>query len=88
MSDAPSLLNLSDKIHVVLIKNDLSGERNLLSSHQVEWRKLLSLSEGRTSFSLELNGIGAENNVPVGILHVKLELFPKLSKVFMLLQRL
>eukprot|EP00794_Sanderia_malayensis_P018997 gene18997-20909_t len=80
MSDAPSLLTLCDKIHLVLIKSDLSGDKTLLSSHLVEWRKLLSMSEGRTSFSLELNGIGAESNVPVGVLDVKMELFPKLSK--------
>ena len=85
MSDAPSLLTLCDKIHLVLTKKDLSGEQTLLSSHYLEWRKLLTISGGRTSLSLEMNGTGAENNVPVGVLDIKMELIPKLSQVSFIL---
>ena len=81
ISDAPTLLTISDKIHIVLVKNELSGDRSLLSSHHLDWRRILSLADGRSSFSLEMNGIGTENNVPVGVLDIKLALLPRTSKV-------
>ena len=82
LSDVPSLLTISEKIHMVLTKEDLSGDRYLLASHFLDWRRILSVHDGRSSFSTELNGIGAENNVPVGILEIKLSLIPKISKVW------
>ena len=51
----------------------------------MDWRRILSVQDGKSSFSLELNGIGAENNVPVGVLDVKLSLIPKASKVITLM---
>eukprot|EP00112_Aurelia_sp_Birch-Aquarium-sp1_P012545 Seg2636.3 transcript_id=Seg2636.3/GoldUCD/mRNA.D3Y31 product="Centrosomal protein of 76 kDa" protein_id=Seg2636.3/GoldUCD/D3Y31 len=80
ISDAPTLLTISDKIHIVLVKNELSGDRSLLSSYHLDWRRILSLSDGRSSFSLEMNGIGTENNVPVGVLDIKLALLPRISQ--------
>ena len=82
LSDAPSLLTISEKIHLVLTKEDLPGDSCLLASHFMDWRRTLSAQDGQSNFSLELNGIGAENNVPVGILEVKLSLIPKISKVW------
>ena len=81
MSDAPSLLTLSSPIHLVLIKTDLSGNQTLLSSHYLEWRKILSSASGRFSLTLEMNGIGTESKVPVGVLEVKAEIVPKLPQV-------
>ncbi|XP_065064875.1 centrosomal protein of 76 kDa-like [Rhopilema esculentum] len=80
ISTAPLLLTVSDKVHLILIKNDLSGEKSLLSSHFLDWRRILSCSDGRSSFALEMNGVGAENNVPVGVLDIKLSIVPKISK--------
>ena len=81
MSDAPTLLTISDKIHIVLVKNELSCDRSLLSSHHLDWRRILSIADGRSSFSLEMNGIGTESSVPVGVLDIKLALLPRTSKV-------
>ena len=70
---------------MVLTKEDRSGDSCLLASHFMDWRRILAVQDGRSSFSLELNGIGAENNVPVGILEIKLSLIPKLSKVMVII---
>lgn len=76
---------MAEKVHLVLTKDELSGARCLLASHYMDWRRILSVQDGKSSFSLELNGIGAENNVPVGVLDVKLSLIPKASKVITLM---
>ena len=81
MADAPTLLALSDPLHLVLIKTDPAGDKTLLGSHFLEWRSVLTSQTGRLAHSLEINGVGHEAKVPVGILNVKLEVIPRFSQV-------
>ncbi|ELT93283.1 hypothetical protein CAPTEDRAFT_130762 [Capitella teleta] len=79
MANATTLLSLCDPVHLVLIKTDQSGDSSIVSSHNMEWRSVLSSPNSRCTNSVELMGIGSENQVPVGLLETKLELIPKLS---------
>ena len=81
MSDSATLLSLSDHIHLVLIKTDPSGDTTLIGSHFLTWRDILSSANGRLVFSVEINGVGAEAKVPMGILDIKFEIIPRLSQV-------
>ncbi|KAM9308041.1 centrosomal protein of 76 kDa isoform 2-T2 [Gastrophryne carolinensis] len=80
MADATTLLSICDPVQMVLIKTDTAGETTLVSSHFMEWRSVLGVERGVTSLAVELHGVGAECKVPVGILNVKLELYPHLQK--------
>jgi len=88
MADTATLLSLSDNIHLVLIKTDPSGDTTLIASHFLAWRDILLSSNGRLTCSVEINGVGAEAKVPMGILEVKFEIIPRFSQVmsFCLLQ--
>ncbi|XP_005103634.1 centrosomal protein of 76 kDa [Aplysia californica] len=77
MADFPSMLSLSDPIHMVLVKTDAVGETTLLSSHFFEWRPLLTAKQGQMKTSIEMMGTGNEARVPVGVLEVQMELFPR-----------
>lgn len=79
--DSRTLLPLSSKIHLVLIKTDRNSETHLLGSHYLEWRGILTSSTGQTRSAVEINGVGAESKVPVGIIDVKLDLIPRLPQV-------
>ncbi|XP_043923127.1 centrosomal protein of 76 kDa [Protopterus annectens] len=81
MADATTLLSICDPIHMVLIKHDPSGETTLLASHFLEWRSVLSSPDGKISTAVELLGVGAESKVPVGVLNIKLELYPRLNQI-------
>ncbi|XP_032225955.2 centrosomal protein of 76 kDa [Nematostella vectensis] len=81
MADAATLLSHSDTIHIVLIKTDTAGDTTLLGSHYLEWRNILFNPTGRMTCSVEINGVGAEAKVPVGILDVKFEMIPRFSKI-------
>ena len=88
IADTATLVSLSDNIHLVLIKTDPSGDTILIASHFLAWRDILSSSNGRLTCSVEINGVGAEAKVPMGILEVKFEIIPRFSQVmsFCLLQ--
>lgn len=75
------LLASTDKIHIVLIKTDPSGDAHLLGSHFLEWRVILCSPGGRVRNSIELNGVGAEAKVPIGIIDIRMDLIPRLSQV-------
>lgn len=81
-SDGVSLLDVCDPVHLVLIRVDAAtGDRELVSSTLLEWRSVLASgqrgdSEGVVSTTLELNGVGPENRVPVGVLSLRLQLVP------------
>ena len=79
--DASMLLASTDKIHIVLIKTDPSGDTHLLGSHFLEWRGILCSPGGRVRNSIELNGVGAEAKVPIGIIDIRMDLIPRLSQV-------
>ena len=81
MADTATLLSLSDSIHLVLIKTDPSGDTTLIASHFLAWRDILLSSNGHLSCSVEINGVGAEAKVPMGILDVKFEIIPRFSQV-------
>ncbi|CAH3025955.1 unnamed protein product [Porites evermanni] len=81
MADTAALLSLSDNIHLVLIKTDPSGDTTLIASHFLAWRDILSSSNGRLTCSVEINGVGAEAKVPMGILEVKFEIIPRFSQI-------
>ena len=76
-----NLLSLGNNIHLVLIKTDRSGESHLLGSHYLEWRGILSSPNGQIRNAVEINGVGAESKVPVGIIDIKMDLIPRLSQV-------
>lgn len=81
MADSATLLSLSDNIHLVLIKTDLSGDTTLIGSHFLEWRDILASTNGRLACPVEINGVGTEAKVPMGILEIKFEIIPRLSQV-------
>jgi len=81
MADSATLLSLSDHIHLVLIKTDPSGDTTLIGSHFLTWRDILSSANGRLACSVEINGVGAEAKVPMGILDTKFEIIPRLSQI-------
>uniref|UniRef100_A0A8C7YYD1 Centrosomal protein of 76 kDa n=1 Tax=Oryzias sinensis TaxID=183150 RepID=A0A8C7YYD1_9TELE len=74
--DAASMLSICDPIHFVLIKTDISGETTLVSSYFLDWRTVLSSTNSKTCFAVELMGVGSECKVPAGVLTVNLELYP------------
>ena len=81
MADPATLLSLSDHIHLVLIKTDPAGDTTLIGSHFLTWRDILSSTTGRLTCPVEINGVGAEAKVPMGILEIKFEMIPRLSQV-------
>ena len=81
MADSATLLSLSDSIHLVLIKTDPSGDTTLIGSHFLTWRDILSIANGRMMCPVEINGVGTEAKVPMGILEIKFEMIPRLSQV-------
>ncbi|KAJ8412653.1 hypothetical protein AAFF_G00116040 [Aldrovandia affinis] len=80
MADATTMLSISDPVHMVLIRTDTSSETTLVSSYFLDWRSVLSAPNGKTSLAIELLGVGSECKVPVGVLNLKLELFPPLTE--------
>ncbi|KAG7470096.1 hypothetical protein MATL_G00135690 [Megalops atlanticus] len=80
MADATTMLSISDPVHMVLIKTDTSGETTLVSSYVLDWRTVLCAPNGKTNTAIELLGVGSECKVPVGVLNVKLELYPPLTE--------
>ena len=81
IQEAPSLLLNTDKIHLVLIKHDPTGEVHLISSHHMEWRGILCSSSGRVRNSIEMNGVATESKIPVGVLDIRMDLIPRLQQV-------
>ncbi|XP_077208924.1 centrosomal protein of 76 kDa isoform X2 [Paroedura picta] len=59
---------------------DTSGETTLVASYFLEWRSVLSAENRVTTVAVELLGVGTESKVSVGVLDIKLEMYPKLNK--------
>ncbi|POI34772.1 hypothetical protein CIB84_001476, partial [Bambusicola thoracicus] len=70
MADATTMLSVCDPVHMVLIKTDMFGETTLVASYFLEWRA------DRNVFWFK----GTESKVSVGVLNVRLEMYPPLSK--------
>ncbi|XP_054841418.1 centrosomal protein of 76 kDa [Eublepharis macularius] len=80
MADATTMLSICDPVHIVLIKTDTAGETTLVASYFLEWRSVLSAENRMTTVAVELLGVGTESKVSVGVLDIKLEMYPKLNK--------
>ncbi|XP_070798501.1 centrosomal protein of 76 kDa [Pituophis catenifer annectens] len=80
MVDTTTMLSICDPVHIVLIKTDTSGETTLVASYFLEWRSVLSAENRITNVAVELLGVGSESKVSVGVLNIKLEIYPKLNK--------
>lgn len=81
IADAVTLLTIPDQIHIVLIKTNIGGEQSLLGLHALKWRTILAAETGSLRNSIEINGVGSECKVPIGVLEMKLEIVPRLSQV-------
>lgn len=79
--DTRNLLSIGNKIHLVLIRTDKTGETHLMGSYYLEWRGILSTPNGQMRSSIEMNGVGAESKIPVGIIDIKMDLIPRISEV-------
>lgn len=60
MMDAATMLSICDPVHFVLIKTDISGETTLVSSYFLDWRTVLSSTNAKTCFAVELMGVGKQ----------------------------
>uniref|UniRef100_A0ACB8FD57 Centrosomal protein of 76 kDa n=1 Tax=Sphaerodactylus townsendi TaxID=933632 RepID=A0ACB8FD57_9SAUR len=80
MADANTMLSICDPVHIVLIRTDIFGETTLVASYFLEWRSVLSAENRVTTIAVELLGVGTESKVSVGVLDIKLEMYPKLNK--------
>lgn len=76
-SDPTSLLCIAEPIHILLMRNEPNGDKTLLSSIYLDWRKVLSSPHNRWMTTIELNGTGPEAKLSVGLLDVKIELIPR-----------
>ncbi|XP_028593232.2 centrosomal protein of 76 kDa isoform X1 [Podarcis muralis] len=80
MADATTMLSICDPVHIVLIKTDTSAETTLVASYFLEWRSVLCAENRITNVAVELLGVGTESKVSVGVLNIRLEMYPKLNK--------
>ncbi|NXN08758.1 CEP76 protein, partial [Indicator maculatus] len=80
MVDATTMLSICDPVHMVLIKTDTFGETTLVASYFLEWRSVLAVENGVTNVAVELLGVGTESKVSVGVLNIRLEVYPQLNK--------
>uniref|UniRef100_A0A671P4U9 Centrosomal protein 76 n=1 Tax=Sinocyclocheilus anshuiensis TaxID=1608454 RepID=A0A671P4U9_9TELE len=73
MADDTTMLSICDPVHMLLINTDTTGDTTLISSYFLDWRRVLSAPNGKTSVSVELLGVGSECKVAVGVLNQSLE---------------
>ena len=66
-------LSFADPVHLVLVRSDFTGEREVVGTARVEWRGALSADSGKLSVPVELGGYGAEARITAGVLEVQLE---------------
>lgn len=52
------LMSVCDPIHIVLVRINPLGERTLISSQFLEWRRVLSNQGGQLKLCIELKGVG------------------------------
>ncbi|XP_019346145.1 centrosomal protein of 76 kDa isoform X2 [Alligator mississippiensis] len=81
MMDATTMLSICDPVHMVLIKTDMFGETSLVASYFLEWRSVLVAENRITNIAVELLGVGTESKVSVGVLNIRLEMYPQLNKI-------
>jgi centrosomal protein CEP76 len=71
-NSAVSFDTIRDGIHIVVTRN-----AEFVGSHLLDWRRVLKT--GAASMAVELAGPDQDLAVPVGIVHLRLEVFPKLK---------
>lgn len=70
-------LSLSDRVHLVLMRNSPGDVSETVGTCDLEWRHVLTELSGKLNTSLEVCGTGPEAlKLPAGVLHVKLEVLP------------
>ncbi|XP_043364068.1 centrosomal protein of 76 kDa isoform X3 [Dermochelys coriacea] len=80
MVDSTTMLSICDPVHMVLIKTDTFGETTLVASYFLEWRSVLGAENRVTNVAVELLGVGTESKVSVGVLNIRLEMYPQPNK--------
>ncbi|XP_035712710.1 centrosomal protein of 76 kDa-like [Folsomia candida] len=78
-SGVGQLLTVKEPLRILIIREDqnrpISGGV-IISFNVHDWRSVLLTDNGFESFSLELFGVGSENNVPVGLLNMRITILP------------
>lgn len=57
IADSAGLLAITDPLHLVMVRTDLTGESHLIASHFLEWRTVLTYPACKQSLSVELMGM-------------------------------
>ena len=58
MADNTGLLSLSDTCHMVLVKQESTGETTIISSYFLDWRPALAAPNMRCTMTVEMMGTG------------------------------
>ncbi len=79
LADSASLLATTDRVHLVMTRTEPATDTSqLVASHFLEWRTVLTYAASRQTLCVELMGTGAESKLPAGVLNVCLQLVPGL----------
>ena len=70
-------LSISEPISLVVTRINDRGERDLLGTHALDWRSVLTEERGKRSCTAELSGVGSEAKISAGLLDLKLQIFPR-----------
>lgn len=79
MVDLVILLLLLDSIYFVFIKIDFLGDIIFIGLYFFIWRDILLIVNGRMMCFVEINGVGIEVKVFMGILEIKFEMILRFS---------
>uniref|UniRef100_A0A0N7ZBD6 Uncharacterized protein n=1 Tax=Scylla olivacea TaxID=85551 RepID=A0A0N7ZBD6_SCYOL len=79
--DAVELLSLTAPITLVVVKEGHVANPTLVSVYTLEWRSLLTQPSSSNKFVCQLMGIGAEQQVPIGLLDIEAILLPPVEKI-------
>ncbi|XP_045112850.1 centrosomal protein of 76 kDa-like isoform X4 [Portunus trituberculatus] len=79
--DAAELLSLTEPITLIVVKEGQVANPTLVSVYTLEWHSLLTQPSSSCKFVCQLMGIGAEHQVPVGLLDIEATLLPPVEKV-------
>ena len=83
-------LSISEPVCLVVTRTNERGERDLVGTHSLDWRPVLTEEKGKWSGAVELSGVGHEANISSGLLELRLEVVPRaapLQGVFLAAQR-
>jgi len=58
MADSTTLLSICDAVHLVVTKTTRHGDASLVSSHFLDWRRVLAAADSRCTVNVELMGVG------------------------------